>query len=168
MIVFEGKNSLECRKKAYKQFKKMQCIGILGWYLTALCLFGIIAVLDAFTLKWFFLILGLLLLTVPLQFLGGFFIKRSFFEKSWERRIEFTASEVISTYNADSLNSVKESYTLPQIRKIIDRDLYFEVVVKEKIFARKRELICEKSLITEGSLEEFERAFLHPILACKD
>ncbi|GHV00597.1 hypothetical protein FACS1894211_08280 [Clostridia bacterium] len=98
-----------------------------------------------------FFVLGVLMLL--LGFLQLFMTARQAGKIFWKRRYEFNENKVIFINYLNGINMIKTDWDIDRIKTIKDEGLYYE------IFVKRNKLICEKSLIKEGTIEEFEQRF---------
>lgn len=145
MIIFEGSISEDCRK--YLKFKLWHSLIIFG--LTFFLLVGVIVVLLACLIDWIFLVFFI----CPFAMFVALLYTPRKIAKRYPQNI-IIQDEVIY-YSA--MGGVTYGRELKDIKKIADMGDWYNF---EFYFPRKELFfVCQKDLITEGSIEEFETLF---------
>lgn len=153
MIEFRGSVSEKCKKYIWKRETK---IASMASIITSL-IFSVIVIIVA--LKVNLIILLFLLLTVSLAILGSI----------PQKRIDERLPQSISIEN-DEILLISKSYikscSISDIKKITDMGKWYVI---DFYFPNKNLFfVCQKDLLIEGSIDEFEKLFEDKIIKIKE
>ncbi len=83
--------------------------------------------------------------------------RSSWIVNSWDYTIKFGSQTITSV-----LNQTKGFDKISKVKKVIDYDTYYFVCFR--IIDGKAGIVCQKNLLTEGTIEEFEELFKGKII----
>lgn len=161
MIVFEGENSNECKVKVIKRNSRILLIIYLLLFLITFptsLIFYLQNTNQDYALR--FLLISILFL--PMSILIAKMPVKNVKKVVWKTKVEINNEKIILVRYINSLNTLKQEFELSLIKKIVDDELYYTIIVKNI------RIICEKSLIINGTLSEFESKFNDKIIRKKD
>ena len=154
MIVFSGKLSDEIQEMRIKEHLRFASQLFSVFYLSTLIVYALLAFLllreDGGHIKKLFIYFGIYILFILLRPWNRINNLKNRFE--WKFKISID-TETITVEKPTS--SEKLQKPIQNIKKILDKgNCYFIICSKVKDY-----IICQKDLITEGSIEEFEHLF---------
>ena len=151
MIVFEGQISGKCKEGVLRRGAKHSFIGGL---ITAI-LFAIPTVVLAFKIDLIILLFFIVL--VPFPFLAAIPPKEKHYPMVFPSKI--TIDIQTGEMTTQSSQFYAES-SIAEVVKILDMGEWYHIYVKSK----DGRFICQKDLLTNGTLEEFEEFFKDKII----
>ena len=155
LIEFEGEISGECRKF---MIKKQVFLQALATFITALIISPFGFVVYAFgTVKP----MGLLIALTPFLLFGIclFPPTKKTQKKIFPNRVYFELEDEIVTREC---KSGEMFYGFDKIREIKDYGEWY--YLQFELFSRDPYFVCQKSLLTQGSIEQFEELFADKII----
>lgn len=146
MIIFEGQISGECKKGVFRRSAKFAFFGGL----MSSIIFSIPTIIVAITLHWLALLFFLIL--IPLPFLATITPNEKDLPTFLPSKvtIDTKAGEII----AESSRFCTDAY-IDDVVKVLDYGEWYLIDVGD----RDGRFICQKDLLTSGTLEEFEEIF---------
>ena len=146
MIIFEGQISGKCKKEVLRKGAKSSFIGGL---ITSI-IFTIPTVI--FALKINLIILLFLLVLIPFPFLAALPPKEKYYP------MIFPSKVTIDTQTGEMTTQSSQFYaesSIAEVVKVLDKGEWYLIYVKSK----DGRFICQKDLLTNGTLDEFEKFF---------
>ena len=147
MVVFEGRISTKARKNACRYFLRKIFLGNFI-ILLVMGIPSLIIYLNSGV--WFFIVV--VLASCPLSFLL-FFIER---DKILPLKILVNSSTIEIWYKNDK----QELTYVDLIESVVDKEEFYEIAFS----AQGEVLVCQKDLIVQGTIEEFEEIFKDKIV----
>ena len=146
MIIFEGQISGKCKEGVLRKGAKNSFIGGL---ITSI-LFAIPTVVLA--LKIDLIILLFLLVIIPFPFLAAIPPKEKYYPMIFPSKV--TIDTQTGRMTTQSSQFFAES-SITEVVKVLDKGEWYLIYVKSK----DGRFICQKDLLTNGTLDEFEKNF---------
>ena len=151
MIVFEGQISGKCKEGVLRRGAKNSFIGGL---ITSI-LFAIPTIILALKIDWIILLFFLVL--IPFPFLAAIPPKEKYYPTIFPSKV------TIDTQTGEMTTQSSQFYaesSITDIVKVLDKGEWYLIYVKSK----DGRFICQKDLLTNGTLEEFEKFFKDKII----
>ena len=146
MITFQGDLSTECKKKMLKEETKLKIVvfGIMG---LLLCIPAVI--LAILVWPYFWVAVAVILFIVPLSFFPAP-------KKDWPK--QFPTKVIIGEEELESVGDDWEDYrNMENVKCVLDYGNWYFITFNYP--HKSRTFICQKDLIKEGTIEEFESLF---------
>lgn len=155
MIEFFGKIDNDIQAKTIT--KRSQFLGVLGISL-AIILLLICLIIWLIEKKFDSELKEILILSGVSVLICGIICiptsrKRLRFE--WNYNIKFEESTITQVYNHQ--NGVTESYKISKVKKVVDYGRYYYVYLYR--LDPSKGIVCQKDLLINGTIEEFEKLF---------
>ena len=151
MIVFEGQISGKCKEGVLRRGAK---ISFIGGLITSI-LFAIPTVVFAIKIDWIVLLFFLVL--IPFPFLAAIPPKEKYYPTIFPSKVIIdTQTGRITTQSSQFFS---ES-SIAEVVKVLDKGEWYLIYVKSK----DGRFICQKDLLINGTLEEFEKVFKGKII----
>lgn len=151
MIVFEGQISGKCKEGVLRRGAK---ISFIGGLITSI-LFAIPTVVFAIKTDWIVLLFFLVL--IPFPFLAAIPPKEKYYPTIFPSKVIIdTQTGRITTQSSQFF---AES-SIAEVVKVLDKGEWYLIYVKSK----DERFICQKDLLINGTLEEFEKVFKGKII----
>ena len=152
MIIFEGQISGKCKKNVLRREAK---ISFFGGLITSI-LFSIPTIVLAFKIDWIVLLFFLVL--IPFPFLAAIPPKEKYHPMIFPSKVTInTRTGEITTQSSQFF--VESS--IAEVVKVLDKGEWYHIYVKGK----DGRFICQKDLLINGTLEEFENIFKDYIIS---
>ena len=152
MIIFEGQISGKCKKNVLRREAK---ISFFGGLITSI-LFSIPTIVLAFKMDWIVLLFFLVL--IPLPFLAAIPPKEKYYPMIFPSKV--TINTQTGEITTQSSQFFVES-SIAEVVKVLDKGEWYHIYVKGK----DGRFICQKDLLINGTLEEFENIFKDYIIS---
>lgn len=146
MIIFEGQISGKCKESVLRRAAKNSFIGGL---ITSI-LFAIPTIVLAFKIDWIVLLFFLVL--IPFPFLAAIPPKEKYYPMIFPSKV--TINTQTGEMTTKSSQFFAES-SITEVVKVLDKGEWYLIYVKSK----DGRFICQKDLLTSGTLDEFEKIF---------
>ena len=146
MIVFEGQISGECKKGVFRRSAKFAFFGGL----MSSIIFSIPTIIVAITVHWLALLFFLIL--IPLPFLATITPNEKDLPTYLPSKV--TIDTKAGEITAESSRFCTDAY-IDDVVKVLDYGEWYLIDVGD----RDGRFICQKDLLTSGTLEEFEEIF---------
>ena len=146
MIVFEGQISGKCKEGVLQRNAR---ISFIGGLITSI-LFAIPTVVLALKIDWIILLFFLVL--IPFPFLAAIPPKEKYYP------MIFPSKVTIDTQTGGMITQSSQFYaesSIAEVVKVLDKGEWYLIYVKSK----DGRFICQKDLLTSGTLDEFEEIF---------
>ena len=146
MIIFEGQISGKCQEGVLRRGAKNSFIGGL---ITSI-LFAIPTIILALKIDWIILLFFLVL--IPFPFLAAIPPKEKYYP------MIFPSKVTINTQTGEMTTKSSQFYAesfITDVVKVLDKGEWYLIHVKSK----DGRFICQKDLLTSGTLDEFEKIF---------
>ncbi len=153
MIEFKGNISEECKKYIWNRETKFVSLACI---ITALIFSGIIIIVA---LKVDLIILMFLLLTISFAFLGSF--PQKGIDERLPQSISIENNEILLVSKACS-----KSRSIWDIKKITDMGKWY--VIDFYFPSKNLFFVCQKDLLIEGCIDDFEKLFEKKITKLKE
>lgn len=154
MIRFCGLIKREYEEKVIKlRSKQAAVLLILGAIIAEILGFVLFLIYRSTNDLYKFVVYGLIIIIIVLVDLVTSNSKRNFFEWNFDISIEENNIKVVYLHQ----NGVVENKPLRKIKKVIDYGGYYLLYFYR--WDASYSIICQKDLLIEGSLEEFENTF---------
>lgn len=158
MIEFSGEISNVIRKKVLKKRDRQLGFIFLGATLITIAV-AVILALSRDTQYAEFSICAVILSLITIYFLIAPTPKQVY-RFRWDYKIQINSEEIIVTNSQFNQENIK---SISKIKKVIDdRDCYYLIYADIS-----NAFICEKNLLRQGTLEEFEKLFEGKIIRAK-
>lgn len=158
MIEFSGEISDKCKNYVLKQNAIVAFWGaLIPIIFLNICLVIVYVLIDKFVLWMFILCEMFLLLVLILAFLSPYIYRKKTLANMLPQIIRVNEEGAI----VSEFGTFHVYKTLDDIKRIIDFGDWYYVVFK---FPKRVNLICQKSLIVEGTINDFERVFCKQIM----
>lgn len=151
MIVFEGQISGKCKEGVLRRGAR---ISFIGGLITSI-LFAIPTVVLA--LKIDLIVLLFFLVLIPFPFLAAIPPKEKYYPMIFPSKITIDTQTGIMTIQSSQFYA--ES-SITEVVKVLDKGEWYHIYVEHK----EGRFICQKNLLTNGSLAEFEEIFRDKII----
>ena len=151
MVTFAGQISGKCKEGVLRRGAK---ISFISGLITSI-LFAIPTVVLA--LKIALIILLFFLVLIPFPFLAAIPPKEKYYPMIFPSKI--TIDPQTGTMTTQSSQFYAES-SIAEVVKVLDKGEWYHIYVKGK----EGRFICQKDLLTNGSLDEFEEIFKDKII----
>lgn len=151
MIVFSGQISGKCKEDVLRRGSKL---GLIGGSIAAV-IFGIPAIVLAFTIHW------TISLFIPVFILAALSAAKPPKEDMYP--LIFPSEVIIDTETSTIISQSDKFYAespIDEVVKILDKGEWYHIYVEN----RDGHFICQKDLISMGSLREFEELFKDKII----
>lgn len=161
MIEFNGEVSDTIRKKVIKKRDKF-----IGYIFTSIALIGyLILLLFVLFMGWDNFFIELLIFISLIFILGCLIIfitpPKNLFRFKWHYSIKIEGE--IITLNNNLLQNNTKTIALKKVKKVVDENEFYSIIYQDYSNC----LICQKSLLTKGTIEEFEKLFEGKIIRKK-
>ena len=158
MIVFSGKLDKDTKKHIYKNLCKIIPFAVLSADIPFA--FVVIAAWETGFIDFFYIVLSVVLLFNLLLFIPQVFYPPKAMDKTYPYRITID-NDNIFVYCEKCWFSKKTA----DIKKIVDYSTFYQF----KFYFPRSQMyfVCQKDLITEGTIEEFEETFKDVIIRKK-
>ena len=146
MIIFEGQISGKCKEGVLRRGAKNSFFGGL---ITSI-LFAIPTIILALKIDWIILLFFLVL--IPFPFLAAIPPKEKYYP------MIFPSKVTINTQTGEMTTKSSQFYaesSITDVVKVLDKGEWYLIYVKSK----DGRFICQKDLLTSGTLDEFEKNF---------
>ena len=151
MIVFEGQISGKCKEGVLRRGTKNSFIGGL---ITSI-LFAIPTIILALKIDWIILLFFLVL--IPFPFLAAIPPKEKYYPTIFPSKVP------IDTQTGEMTTLSSQFYaesSITDVVKVLDKGEWYLIYLKSK----DGRFICQKDLLTNGTLDEFEKFFKDKII----
>ena len=151
MIAFEGQISGKCKDGVLRRSAK---ISFIAGLITSI-LFAIPTVVLALKIDWIILLFFLVL--IPFPFLAAIPPKEKYYP------MIFPSKVTIDTQTGEMTTQSSQFYaesSITDVVKVLDKGEWYLIYVKSK----DGRFICQKDLLTNGTLDEFEKFFKDKII----
>lgn len=151
MIVFEGQISGKCKKDVLRRSAK---ISFIGGLITSI-IFAIPTVVLALKIDLIFFLFFLVL--IPFPFLAAIPPKEKYYP------VTFPSKITIDTRTGEMIAQSSQFYaesSIAEVVKVLDKGEWYLIYVESK----DGRFICQKNLLTNGTLDEFEKIFRDKII----
>ena len=151
MIIFEGQISGKCKEGVLRRGAQNSFIGGL---ITSI-LFAIPTIILALKIDWIILLFFLVL--IPFPFLAAIPPKEKYYP------MIFPSKVTINTQTGEMTTKSSQFYaesSTTDVVKVLDKGEWYLIYVKSK----DGRFICQKDLLTSGTLDEFEKVFKDKIV----
>lgn len=151
MIVFEGQISGKCKEGVLRRGAR---ISFIGGLITSI-LFAIPTVVLA--LKIDLIVLLFFLVLIPFPFLAAIQPKEKYYP------MIFPSKVIIDTQTGRMTTQSSQFYaesSITEVVKVLDKGEWYHIYVAHK----EGRFICQKNLLTNGSLDDFEEIFKNKII----
>ena len=151
MIVFEGQISGKCKEGVLQRNAR---ISFIGGLITSI-LFAIPTVVLA--LKIDLIVLLFFLVLIPFPFLAAIPPKEKYYPMIFPSKITIDTQTGKMTTQS---NQFYAESSITEVVKVLDKGTWYHIYVEHK----EGRFICQKNLLTNGSLVEFEEIFKDKII----
>ena len=151
MIVFSGQLSGNCKQYVLHRESRFSFIGGM---ITAI-LFGIPTVIAAIMIHWIFILCIPVLIAIP--FVAGMPPSKKSYPLILPCKVSINTktSEIISQNE-----KFRAECSIDQVVKVVDMGEWYQIYVENK----EGRFICQKNLLSVGTLDEFEEIFQNKLI----